>query len=467
MLAFQEFLKRVGRYWKFQWGIFTSVVDWVVALYFIVPGLLIAGYHYMQLWQMNDVWPEQLSLSLLVLVLFIWTFMGRVQFFVEEADQLIVRQQSEIFKRIQLYSLLYSFCRAFFRTVVLFILLAPILLLYLQLEAKVLILSFALTIGAKAFQQIYKTYSYLPFQRWKKWLVDSFVFVANLLIFLALAVLLEIRYTGAFLAWLPIGEGFSSLIAKVNNWNVNLFLFMAAITVLYVLSTVLLARERISLAWSFSYDSARAREEKYRAVAFLLQQSMQYLGGPDVRVKKRRGRKNFLLGLLLPSRGLSKRKQQDPDRIISSLFIRFVGRSKDRVFNLLRLTSVFVSALILTPGLLKWGMWLLALGVLVFYARDLWREWVQHDYIQLFARRFELRRRAGVKAILSIVLPPIVLLSFIIGILVHSVWLGILMIVVGSFISLGMTSIIRIELGKQKENQTADEPDSGLEEKAK
>lgn len=87
------FATRLIRYYKLQYRMWRTTLDWTVALYIIIPGMFFAVGTYRSWWQQPPDWllglPELLA-ALLMLV-FVWS--GRLRTFTEEADVLMLRQQ--------------------------------------------------------------------------------------------------------------------------------------------------------------------------------------------------------------------------------------------------------------------------------------------------------------------------------------------------------------------------------------
>ena len=71
----QLFFRRVGSDWKFQYGVWKSAIDWTVALYIVVPAVLIGLNSYTLLWKYQYGWMEGLSFNwlLIAVYLFAWS----------------------------------------------------------------------------------------------------------------------------------------------------------------------------------------------------------------------------------------------------------------------------------------------------------------------------------------------------------------------------------------------------------
>ena len=454
MLAYRLFFDRLAKYWRFQTRVFFSVVDWVVALYIVIPGLLIAGYHYIQLGQGSYTWPAQLTYFALLLILFIWTWLGRFHLFVEEADQLLVRQHQRVFRGIQHLGILYSSIYALFGTLFVFFLLWPLMIVYMELSYAGVFSLLCLTLGAKLLHHAGKLYHFLPFKRGIKWLLTIFIFMIDAGAFFSFGFLIgdwsvqsvqSTVYTGFGSLDNMISDVLSLGLLQANK-SISLILVLIVIFLVYYISTMLLARKRTRLSWSFPFDCARELEDKYRTVDMLLNQSMR-IGAPSFRVKKRRRSRSTGWQLILPSRKLENRhKPGQPQGLVPSLFYRFIVRNKERMLGLVRLTSVFIMAVTLTPLPFKWGMWLVGIGVLLFHQRDLWRQWVQHEYIQLFNWNDTLKKKEAVRGIFVSTSPSVALISLNFGIVVYGVPVGLLCIMGGLLLSFALAWLMDVQL---------------------
>src|SRR5665647_3485735 len=76
------FFIRLAAHRKFQWSVFRLVVDWIIALYFIVPAFVVLGFQYHYWWLAAPAWIKNVPYILVVLVLYRVATMGTVRLFV-------------------------------------------------------------------------------------------------------------------------------------------------------------------------------------------------------------------------------------------------------------------------------------------------------------------------------------------------------------------------------------------------
>lgn len=79
------FQDRVLSYWSFQWKVFRTAVDWIVAIYFVVPALIAVGYVYSSWWLNPPEWFAMIPFSLVLTGLYILCNLGTTLSAVPEA----------------------------------------------------------------------------------------------------------------------------------------------------------------------------------------------------------------------------------------------------------------------------------------------------------------------------------------------------------------------------------------------
>src|SRR5665648_842969 len=101
-------LLRIVSDWKYQYQVFRTAVDWIVAIYIVIPFSYIFIDFYLSVWREVPGWLFSIPLNALIglIVVFIWS--GTVRIFLEDADQLFLLQRKEWISRIIKYSLGYS-----------------------------------------------------------------------------------------------------------------------------------------------------------------------------------------------------------------------------------------------------------------------------------------------------------------------------------------------------------------------
>ena len=124
------FFRRIIAEWKYQYQVWRTAVDWIVALYIIIPFLAIFLNYYLSWWRKAPEWLVYIPLNAFLAIILVFAWSGTIRIFVEEADQLFLLQCKAWISRIMTYSLGYSIIYSFVVTSLLLIILAPFLLLY-------------------------------------------------------------------------------------------------------------------------------------------------------------------------------------------------------------------------------------------------------------------------------------------------------------------------------------------------
>ncbi|MFD0716586.1 ABC transporter permease [Paenibacillus sp. GCM10027626] len=121
------FWRRLFRFWKEQWAVWRTALDWTVWVYILLPALWIGGGLYLELWQTQPAWMKSLPLWVGERLPLILILRGQLRTFAEEADVLFLLQKPQwrggIIRRGALYTLLTNGIAA----ALLFVLLLPFL----------------------------------------------------------------------------------------------------------------------------------------------------------------------------------------------------------------------------------------------------------------------------------------------------------------------------------------------------
>ena len=83
---------------RFQCRVFSTVVDWTVALYVVVPGLILLVERYTAWWRGEAAWTAEVPSPLLWTAAFLFAWSGPFRLYLEPADQLFMWQRSDWMK---------------------------------------------------------------------------------------------------------------------------------------------------------------------------------------------------------------------------------------------------------------------------------------------------------------------------------------------------------------------------------
>lgn len=190
MNSFQIFADRVKRDYLYQYSIIKIVIDWIIMLYFIVPGSIIALVIYRSWWMELPTWSEYLSKYILISIFYFITWFGSYRTFVKEADGIYFLKHTTKFLNMKKWAFAFSLGRAAFNISFFVIIALPFLInrfSFTVLE----IVGFALFyIGLTFFIIFIKTVILSNFSGWKEklfmWLLLIILFICNLFIFSSL-----------------------------------------------------------------------------------------------------------------------------------------------------------------------------------------------------------------------------------------------------------------------------------------
>ncbi|MDG4656342.1 ABC transporter permease [Ectobacillus antri] len=90
------FYQRLLYEWRQKWKVLRSVVDWTIALYFVVPVLVFAGIYHASLWDQTPTWVHTIPLPILCVPVLSLLSLGGVRSFLEAADSLFLIQSPHL-----------------------------------------------------------------------------------------------------------------------------------------------------------------------------------------------------------------------------------------------------------------------------------------------------------------------------------------------------------------------------------
>lgn len=108
MSASRLFLRRLLDEWKFQFRVVRTIIDWTVALYLIVPGIVIFSFIYRSWWLEVPEWIQPIPIGAVFLLFYFIVWMGHFRTFVLEADKLFLVKHTELFLQLKRCGFIYS-----------------------------------------------------------------------------------------------------------------------------------------------------------------------------------------------------------------------------------------------------------------------------------------------------------------------------------------------------------------------
>lgn len=402
----QLFINRLKNEWIFNFKVFKTSFDWLIGIYILVPLLLVGLYNYFSLWGgIYDV--DFFSLYITVyFILYLYSWTGDIRSFIEFGDQIYLRQKEGWIRKLRKIGIAYSLINSMITTVLVFLLLAPFLIVYLKISyLESIILLFFIYIFRLDHMYI-KQFISLYYEGWKR----IFVFLITIII--------------SFLIY-------AFLIFYLNRTIELIIAVFMLILLFYQLHS-----KKLTLKWSFYEDCIREQNQKIKYARYLLQVS-SYFNGPVIKKKKRKKRK---LWLFRNSATLFRNRNSVNSLI--ELYIKIILRNKSNIFALLQITSVFVYGITITDNWLKIGVWFFHILIILKYLKDTLYVSDQNPFLKFYPIKDDLRTKASRLSIFYISLPSILLTSFITGYDLLSLYIGLIFILIGIVISYFAVKVI-------------------------
>lgn len=380
------FFSRLIDDWKFQYEVWKTVIDWTVLVYILIPLTVVVVRQYLFLWQTTPDWLDKLPFVLIVGIIFLFAWKGTPRFFIEDADQLFLKQRAQWYGSIIKMSITYFFWKSLFVSAFLFFILSPVLLRKYAVTWHEIALLFALTLLVKFNLGIAKQMLTLQVHGFKSKLAQ--------IIFFILA-----------------GFTFRILIPVAVQ---DKLLFLTVFIMLAIICLILV-NKRINLKGMFLEDRAQAIEQKLKYVSIILG-----LSGHNVRRTGSRRKRPLLFrnsNLLFKQRSIS-------NSLVESGIKSFL-RNRGTVTVYLQVT--LFGTLFVLPLPFPWQLGVLSAVafLLASLVRSHWMEEANSEFLRLLPWQRAHKHAAAEKFIFLTTLPGILTISFFVGLKIFS-WLGVI-----------------------------------------
>ncbi|MCR8645700.1 ABC transporter permease [Paenibacillus sp. N1-5-1-14] len=378
----QLFLHRIRYNASFQRRVISLVIDWIIALYFVVPAVLIGGYQYFVLWKQPPAWFAFLPI---VFVFFIMKLLGSVgnnRYFIEGADQLFILQRDQWYKKIIQYGFLFSLGKRLIMMCLIVFLFAP--WLYAQLGFGGLQLA-SLVIGGTLFIFIEKIILERISYTYRGW---KYYFIRIPFVLMGIALFIGFGYVVTYLPWLGLGMTLVMLVLlpSVRAW-------------------------RVSWKGTFFEQVDREVEMKTRLLSLMMKQV-------DDKKKPTRRKRPILFR---QSNRLFRK--YTPVKGVAESLIKVFTRDSGQVGLYLRLAIPISAAMLVVPLFAKWILWGAAIFVLKIWMRSWAKNALQADFLQLFSLSDRFRHDVVLTTSYWLALPGLLVISALGGISAFG-WMG-------------------------------------------
>ena len=397
------FLHRVFKEWKFQIGVWRTAIDWIVALYMVVPALFVVIKLNIDWWHGGLAWP--LPFGFFSSLIFIFSLNGQIRLFVEEADQLFLVQLGSWRKQLTTLSLAYSLLMNLILTGLVFVYLAPVFVLLYHLSWLELSLFALFAFLFKSALGLSKQLLSLRFHGWGERLARWLIYLVSGVFYQASMFLLT-HFTGLF-----------------------------ALPVVFVVALLaLLLYRRINVRGSFGQDVAREQSIKLRYASLFLRAAMVY-------TKKNRT-VAFNNRPLLFRRSTPLFKERSAPNLLTEACLKSVLRSKSRLLTYGQLVVLCAAVILAFPLNWKWIAWFGFSLLLAKFVELFWRETRNSPVIQLFPWQKEDQGKAAGKAIFYLMLIGFLPLSLILGFEVYPWYEALALLPAGAILGYYVSKVV-------------------------
>lgn len=389
------FKRRMSEDLKLQLQVFRTVIDWTLALYILTPLLLIGFYHYYNWWQSVPSWIVPIPLELALGILFLFTWLGSIRLFLQEADLLFLIHDKKWSQGLIKRGIAFSFLIHFFSTLGLFLLIAPLFLLHYQI-------------------------SFLSFG-----LFGLFVFLMKATIALGKQILGVISTNTweriSFLLFFFVGSGslFLLMIILINQ-GAPVFILGLAIPIGIV---AFLLRIRLRLRGSFFADVVHEGKERTRYMRLLLGMSMNPAHSSRLRTK-------HSIFFRHSNHLFRNRRVQT---VLVELGVKTFLRDRNQLLSYGRIAGISIFAILQVPLTLKWFLWPLLGLYFAYWCKNFWKGVEASSFLQLFHIPKEERFKARERVIRWLMLPGFLIISILVGWFTYH-WVGALLMLPVAFV---------------------------------
>ncbi|HHY40131.1 MAG TPA: hypothetical protein GX502_02665 [Syntrophaceticus sp.] len=377
------FFTRLRSEWKLKYTAWRPVIDWTVALYIIIPGVIIASICYLRLWSQLPPWAADISIYAPLLLIFLYSWTGTIRLFLEEADQLFLLQRREWIRRIMICGLTYSAICTLLTSLLLIAILAPFLHLGCGLSIRQLALLLVISFLFKMHIGLIKQFISLRLASWIEKITFIILFIFTQLLFLKAVPLL---IDNLLLGW--------------------------ACSILLGLTLLLLIKLRLDIKGAFFDDIARENSERFKYAAFMLKVSGVNIKKPSKKRKKPvfYSRVNHLFN----------------ERTTANTLVEVCIKTFLRSINNLSTYMVLVLLGILYMSNPNWSVviiWPFIAFSFALLIKSHYVDVITSDYLKLFQWKYEDKKTAARKSIFILSTPGFLLISSVLGFSLFK-WIG-------------------------------------------
>lgn len=333
-------------------------------------------------------------------VFYLFTWLGTIRYFVEEGDQLFLRQNQRWFQHLMFLGYRYSLVLQGITTLLLTLVFLPLLIQTYSFGVPQMVCFWLLTYLLKINLGLLRQLLALRIQGILLWLLRIAVFVG-------------LFYT------------YQKLVAAVSH-NAG---FIWAILILLLALAVFLSKIRLQEKGAFLADVARERDARMRIVSLMLIRVME---------RKRKPKRKRPL-LFKNSQRLFKGKGAGSG--IADLLVKSFFRNGTQWKQMIQFAALISATMFILPGALKITIWILAACLLAFWRKSFCKDELTAPFLTLFPIQDTAKHQALQLTTPILVLPALILISLFMGISFFTWWGPILMIGAAIPLAYGTSSV--------------------------
>ncbi|MFS1512121.1 ABC transporter permease [Chengkuizengella sp. SCS-71B] len=384
-------MKRLISEIEFQWNVFKLVVDWIVALYFVLPLLIFIGYQHVSWWLKIPFWLENIPLLLfLAIIYFLFLASGRLRTFLEDGDHLFLIQYHKWINTIRTWGIVYSIIFHFIIILFVYVFLSPLFIYHYDFTVNQLISLFLFSVLTKLFIIISKDLLFFRFKKWRQFIVSSLLFILG-------------------------GIGYILIVLKCMNY---IWIFIPLLFMIILLFMI----KRLHKEGIFLDEVYLEQEAKMKFISMVLKDH----------VKKRWFKwlpRNKPI-LFRQSRQLFK-KRTIVNVLVESNIKAFVRDSR-MISNLLQYTFLSINVLWIAPYVMKWFIWIAIIIIMAVWIKNATLYTKNNSFIEFLSWNDNLPFYEVIrKTIFILITPWYLFMSSVFGLILFSWWS--IPVILGSF----------------------------------
>ena len=390
------FWQRLRSNWKFQYSVINMVIDWVVALYIVIPGLALFLHTYRGWWLEPPSLFYFLPLESLWLILVIYCWSGILRVYVEEGDQLFLYQYTSWHRGLVIYSIIYNILSNLILTVILAFLAAPFLLGFHGTSISAFQWLFLIVFLVRVIASLIRQCLHHRFEGWR-YILAQIPFLAVFTRILVLA--LDLLYN--------------------PEPYILLTIVLGAVLIFLIFYRTTLKRTLLK-------DIYLAQTDKMKFANVLLMYSGNYAKKP-IRLRKR----PWLFG-----KSGKIFKTRTPEKILTEMGLKAFLRHRSNLFLYFQAISIYGLFLSVIPARWQWILWVVSIFFLSSLVKLYWLDWIKSPFVSLFNIDKDNKAKAGGQFIFYLITPGIIILGLV-ALLFSQQWFLGFLIPVGVYIGKG------------------------------